>query len=118
MLVYAWKRMLHDSHRYATIVTQQHRCSVLQTNMSSCRAVCVTCGSQYGSTDSPERCIICDEERQFIGHDGQQWTTAAELQKGHKNTWEELESGLYAIGVEPKFGIGQRCYLITTGKPA
>ena len=84
--------------------------------MSDSRALCSTCGSQYGSIDPPERCIICDEERQFIGRNGQRWTTAAELSKVHKNTWEEIEPGLFAIGVEPKFGIGQRCYLITTGK--
>ena len=86
------------------------------TSMSDSRAVCSTCGSQYGSIDPPERCIICDEERQFIGRNGQQWTTASELSTGHRNTWEEVEPGLFAIGVEPKFGIGQRCYLITTGK--
>ena len=84
--------------------------------MSKSRAVCTTCGSQYGSIEPPERCIICDEERQFIGHSGQQWTTAKDLEPRHRNTWEELEANLYAIGVEPKFGIGQRCYLITTGK--
>lgn len=85
--------------------------------MSKSRAVCATCGSQYSSVQPPDRCIICDEERQFIGHDGQQWTTAAELEKTRKNTWEELEPGLFAIGLEPKFGIGQRGYLITSGKP-
>ena len=36
------------------------------------------------------RCEICDEERQFVGHSGQQWTTTAEMrQQGARNTWTE-----------------------------
>lgn len=85
-------------------------------NMSNVRAVCATCGSQYPTKSAPDRCIICDEERQFVGPNGQQWTTAADVLKDHKNTWTDVEPGVIAVGVEPKFGIGQRGYLIQTGK--
>lgn len=84
--------------------------------MNNSRAVCTTCGSQYRTKSVPDRCIICDEERQFLGPIGQQWTTAAEALKHHKNTWTETETGVIAIGVEPKLGIGQHGYLIRTGK--
>lgn len=84
--------------------------------MSSLRAICTTCGSQYPTDhNTPDRCVICDEERQYVGLSGQQWTQAAELLKHHTNTWTDIESGVFAIGVEPKFGIGQRCYMIKTG---
>ena len=37
--------------------------------------ICVTCGSQFAATvDPPERCPVCEDERQYVGHDGQQWT--------------------------------------------
>ncbi|KAL3149409.1 hypothetical protein ABBQ32_002204 [Trebouxia sp. C0010 RCD-2024] len=82
--------------------------------MSEHRAVCATCGSQYPTESLPDRCIICDEERQYVGLDGQRWTQAIDLLKNHKNTWTDVEPGVFAIGVEPKFGIGQRCYIIKT----
>ena len=62
-------------------------------------------------------CTICDEERQYIGHDGQQWTTQEQLREiGHANIWTEVEPGIAAIGLQPKVGIGQRAYLIQTGQ--
>lgn len=85
-------------------------------DMKNDRAVCTTCGSQYTTESAPDRCIICDEERQYVRPNGQQWTTAAGVLKDHKNTWTDIETGVVAIGVEPKFGIGQHGYLIRTGK--
>ena len=90
--------------------------SLKYLNMRKFRAVCATCGSQYPTRTAPNRCSICDEERQFIGPDGQQWTTVAEVLQDHKNTWTDVEPGVIAIGIEPKFGIGQHGYLIKTGK--
>jgi hypothetical protein len=77
--------------------------------------LCVTCGTQYPESASPpERCPICEDERQYVGPDGQQWTTLEELRGSHKNTIKEEEKGLYSINTEPKFGIGQRAFLIRT----
>ncbi len=75
--------------------------------------ICVTCGVQYPeSNEPPEHCLICEDSRQYIGLDGQKWTTLTELQAGHKNTIEEDEPGLVGISTEPTVAIGQRARLI------
>ena len=78
--------------------------------------ICVTCGTQFAPTaqaaQEPERCPICEDERQYVGHDGQQWTTLLELKQSHSNRIEQQEEKLYGIGTEPKFAIGQRSLLI------
>src|SRR5882724_11857654 len=38
--------------------------------------ICVQCGTQFGRTaEPPARCVICEDERQFVRQQGQQWTT-------------------------------------------
>jgi hypothetical protein len=75
--------------------------------------ICVTCGTQYPpSARPPDRCPICLDERQYVGHDAQQWTTMAELARDHANRVEEIEPGLTGIGTEPSFAIGQRALLV------
>ncbi len=78
--------------------------------------ICKTCGVQYSPTEGPpEHCIICEDERQYIGHDGQQWTTMRELQAtGRRNEIRAHEPGLVGICTEPHFGIGQRALLVQT----
>jgi hypothetical protein len=77
--------------------------------------VCVTCGTQYPpASTAPDRCPICLDERQYVGHGGQRWTTLAELAASHATRIEKLEPGLVAIGTEPAFAIGQRA-LVTRG---
>ena len=44
--------------------------------------ICRTCGVQYPDTDQPPgNCAICDDERQYVGWGGQQWTTMADIGK-------------------------------------
>lgn len=75
--------------------------------------ICATCGTQYPeSAAPPERCPICEDERQYVGADGQQWTTLNALQANHKNTIRAYEPNLVGIGTEPRFAIGQRALLI------
>jgi predicted metal-dependent RNase len=75
--------------------------------------ICKTCGTQFTATATPpEHCPICDDERQYIGWEGQQWTTLAELQKTHHNQVKPLEPGLTGIGAQPAFAIGQRALLV------
>jgi len=77
--------------------------------------LCVTCGTQYPeSARPPEHCPICEDERQYVGPDGQQWTTLEQLRKTHKNVIKKEEDDLYSINTDPKFGIGQRAFLIRT----
>jgi hypothetical protein len=80
--------------------------------------VCTTCGTQYPkSHEEPERCPICEEERQYVNPDGQSFTTLDEMTESgvYQNTILQEEPGLYSITTTPKFGIGQTAYLITTG---
>lgn len=79
--------------------------------------ICVTCGVQFPESHTPpEHCPICEDERQYVGWKGQQWTTPAELQETHQNEFRDEEPGLISVGTEPKFAIGQRAYLIQTGE--
>ena len=75
--------------------------------------ICVTCGVQYGAPR--EDCPICLDERQYVGWDGQRWTTLAELAAaGHRGRIEEEGPGVLGIGTEPATAIGQRALLVTT----
>ena len=75
--------------------------------------ICVTCGTQFGGTDRPPpRCPICEDERQFVNWEGQQWTTLDQLRAIHSNRIEEEGANLVGIGTEPSFAIGQRALLV------
>jgi glyoxylase-like metal-dependent hydrolase (beta-lactamase superfamily II) len=77
--------------------------------------ICATCGVQHGETDAPPvHCPICEDERQYIGKDGQRWTTVENLQKDHHNRIEEVAPNLTGIGTVPGFAIGQRALLVHT----
>ena len=79
--------------------------------------ICVTCGMQFARTSSPpQHCPICEDERQYVGHGGQQWTTLTELSQSHDNRLDKQEDNLYGIGTEPKFAIGQRALLIQSDR--
>jgi hypothetical protein len=75
--------------------------------------MCATCGTQFRvTTEEPDRCPICEDERQYVPPDGQKWTTLEDLRKIHKNRIEDIEPGLIGIGTEPSFAIGQRALLV------
>jgi hypothetical protein len=75
--------------------------------------ICETCGTQHPpSAQPPAHCPICEDERQYVGHDGQRWTTMAELAGSHRNRIEPLEPGLLGIVTEPKFAIGERALVV------
>ena len=77
--------------------------------------ICATCGIQRANTDAaPKHCPICDDERQYVGHNGQRWTTIPELQKEHHNRIEEVAPNLTGIGTVPTFGLGARALLVQT----
>lgn len=77
--------------------------------------ICRTCGTQYPEGAAPPpACPICDDERQYVGYAGQQWTTMDELRAAHTNRVEEVEPGLTGIGTTPTFAIGQRALLVQT----
>jgi hypothetical protein len=75
--------------------------------------ICTTCGVQYDVTPQPPaKCLICEDERQYVNSDNQSWTTLDELRTGHHNTIQPAEPGLYEIGTQPGFAIGQRALLM------
>ena len=80
------------------------------------RYICETCGVEYAASDGPPAsCIVCEDERQYIGLNGQRWTTAGRMKSdGFKNEVEEEEPGLLGIGISPNFSIGQRALLVQT----
>ncbi len=75
--------------------------------------ICKTCGVQHAATETPPaHCAICEDERQYVGWNGQEWTTIDDLRSGHKNQIKEEEPRLTGIVTLPKFGIGQRALLV------
>ena len=76
--------------------------------------ICRTCGVQYPGPRAD--CPICLDERQYVGWDGQRWTSLAELAaEGHRGRLEEEGPGVTGVGTEPAFAIGQRALLVQAG---
>ena len=82
------------------------------TDMGLDLVVCATCGTQFPSPVPPDHCPICADERQYVGHEGQRWTTLEGLRRERRNAIRAVEPGLTGIGTEPAFAIGQRALLI------
>ncbi len=80
--------------------------------------ICRTCGVQFAeSIEPPTECPICLDPRQYVGWEGQRWTTMEELvREGHRNDARVEEEGLLGIGIEPSFSIGQRALLVQTAR--
>jgi hypothetical protein len=78
--------------------------------------ICSTCGTEYPESHSaPNSCPICEDERQYVGWNGQEWTTIGDLRsKGHRNIIKKVDEGLWSIITEPEFAIGQRAFLLKT----
>jgi glyoxylase-like metal-dependent hydrolase (beta-lactamase superfamily II) len=77
--------------------------------------ICVTCGVQYADTVSPpEHCAICEDERQYVGWEGQRWTTLKEMQTKYRNQLDVEGPELISVATEPKFAIGQRALHVRT----
>jgi len=75
--------------------------------------ICVQCGTQFAETaEPPLDCPICEDERQFVRHAGQKWTTLKRLAANHHNRLEDEAPRLLGIGTEPEFAIGQRALLL------
>ena len=76
--------------------------------------ICKTCGTQHGdSPEAPDHCEICKDDRQYVGWEGQQWTTHEELAQYYTQRIDS-EEDLLAIGVKPAFAIDQRAFLLPT----
>jgi len=77
--------------------------------------LCKACGTSYKVADShPERCPICEDERQFIPAGGQQWIDFESLCATHSNKWQQLDRDLFSLSTVPDFAIDQRALLLRT----
>ena len=77
--------------------------------------ICRTCGVQHApSVGPPDRCPICEDERQYVGWEGQRWVTLERLRAEHAADIRQEEPGLHGIGMRPSFAIGQRALLLQT----
>ena len=77
--------------------------------------ICVTCGTQYPSSDQPPaECGVCLDDRQYVGRDGQRWTTHAELVATLHLRIED-DDGLLGIGIAEPFAIPQRALVVREG---
>lgn len=77
--------------------------------------ICETCGTQYAERVAPPaRCPVCEDERQYVGWNGQAWTTHGELAQRHRLRIED-DAGLLGVGIAGDFAIPQRALLLPTG---
>ncbi|OQE26659.1 hypothetical protein PENSTE_c005G02809 [Penicillium steckii] len=85
--------------------------------------VCSACGTQFDTDDRAElsECYICKDPRQFIPPSGQAFSTLRTLKENsYRNEWRTIHENhqtgnhLYSIVTKPKFGIGQRAFLLKT----
>jgi glyoxylase-like metal-dependent hydrolase (beta-lactamase superfamily II) len=75
--------------------------------------LCETCGVQHAESDAPpEHCAICEDSRQYVGWEGQRWTTLEELRGRLRAEIRKEAPGLLGLGCEPSFAIGQRALLV------
>ncbi|MBB1201826.1 MBL fold metallo-hydrolase [Enterobacteriaceae bacterium 89] len=78
-------------------------------------ALCKACGTSYGVTDShPDRCPICEDERQYVPASGQQWIDLTTLCATHTNKWQQLDVDLLSVRTVPDFAINQRAFILRT----
>jgi hypothetical protein len=69
---------------------------------------------QPDTPQPPDTCAICSDERQYVGWDGQRWTTMADIASDHAVAVRAEEPDLFGVGMEPAFAIGQRALLVRT----
>lgn len=80
-------------------------------------SICKTCGIQYPPAPiPPKNCPICQDERQYVGYHGQEWTTLEALRSEFRTITDEHEPGLTSFRIEPHFAIGQRAFLLQTAE--
>ena len=86
----------------------------MDTNPPADRHICAGCGTQHDDSPAPpDRCIVCTDDRQYVAHGGQAWTTHTELQATHANRIDR-DHDLVGIGITPRFAIPQRALLVPT----
>ena len=76
--------------------------------------ICVGCGTQYDASPTPpDSCPVCVDDRQYVGIDGQHWTTHDQLTATLHNRIE-ADGDLLGVGIQEPFAIPQRAFLLRT----
>src|SRR5512146_3024774 len=75
-------------------------------------AICETCGTQFAE-GIPRRCPICEDDRQYVGWQGQRWTSHEKLGANHRLRLAD-DSGVLGIGLDPGYAIDQRALFLPT----
>lgn len=74
--------------------------------------LCKACGTSYDH--QPDRCPICEDERQYVPASGQAWVDFDAVTATHVNKWQQLEPDLLSLKTVPAFAINQRALLLRT----
>ena len=65
--------------------------------------LCKTCGTQFPESDAPPRaCPICEDERQYVPAEGQEWVTYDDVCRRHHAEIREEQPRLTGIAVPPR----------------
>jgi hypothetical protein len=77
------------------------------------KKICTACGTQFPLTSNlPELCPICSDDRQYVPESGQSWTDLYELSRNYHVVTQKVIDGLYELKMNPEFAIGQRALLV------
>jgi hypothetical protein len=86
---------------------QLHITNSNQTN------ICTTCGTRYATAKtSTDACPVCNDDRQYIGDQEQQWTSYEQLAKVYVIRFSKINDHLLDLRLMPSFAIGQRAHLV------
>lgn len=76
--------------------------------------ICETCGTQFAPRhEPPPVCPVCEDDRQYVGWNGQRWTCHETLATRFGLLIGE-DAGLTAFTMQGGFGIPQRALLLPT----
>jgi glyoxylase-like metal-dependent hydrolase (beta-lactamase superfamily II) len=79
--------------------------------------MCKTCGTEFPANKHlPDLCPICNDDRQYIPQNGQQWTAYECVAATHRIAISAIEPNLYALQLTPAFAIDQRALLVLSPK--
>jgi hypothetical protein len=81
--------------------------------MMSKALICTTCGTQYPPDQQvPELCTICNDDRQYIGDNGQKWTSMEVLKNNYSTRISKLNDQIAALKMQPDFSLANRALLV------
>lgn len=81
--------------------------------LNETKNICSTCGTRIATLDPlPELCPICNDDRQYIGAFGQQWTSYPEIAASRQIEIKTVSQGLHSLQITPQFAIGQRAFFL------